>query len=227
VLSSFNLKDIGMHNKMKSFYFLFFACLFSLSIRAQHTQFKINTHQLLSMSNHAMFKISEVDTIKRTKSDSTKVVKKQYRHNPKLAIILSTVVPGAGQIYNKKYWKTPIVLAGIGVCGYFIRTNHILYKDYKGALLQRVDTNATAPDKYLDIYSNDQLITLQDQYRQNRDLFIIVTSLVYVLNIVDALVDAHLFSFDVSDDLSLNWQPYCSYTANAKGAAGLSFQLKF
>jgi hypothetical protein len=68
---------------------------------------------------------------------------------------------------------------------------------------------------------------LQDQYRQNRDLFIIVSSLVYVLNIVDALVDAHLFSFDVSDDLSLNWQPYYRYSVNTNNSAGLSLRLTF
>jgi len=136
-------------------------------------------------------------------------------------------VPGAGQIYNKKYWKTPIIWAGIGTCAYFVRTNHIQYRDYKDALLQRTDTSIKEPDIYLGIYSTDQLLTLQDQYRQNRDLFIIVTTLVYVLNIVDALVDAHLYYFDVSDDLSLNWQPFYNYSVNTGNTAGLSFRLNF
>jgi hypothetical protein len=139
---------------------------------------------------------------------------------------MSAVLPGAGQVYNRKYWKTPIIWAGIGACGYFIRSNHLFYKDYKDALIQRNDTSIKEPDKYFEIYSTDQLITLQDQYRQNRDLLIIAASLVYVLNIVDALVDAHLFSFDVSDDLSFNWQPYYQYGVYTSNTVGLNLQLK-
>lgn len=202
-----------------------FSWLCICNAKAQNVVLHNNRFQLLNSSIGAISVTG--DSIKNFKKDSTKVVKKTNTHNPKLAIIMSTVVPGAGQIYNKKYWKTPIVWAGLGACIYFVRSNHILYKDYKGALLQRSDTSIKEPDIYLDIYSTDQLITLQDQYRQNRDLFIIASSLVYVLNIVDALVDAHLFSFDVSDDLSLNWQPYYHYSVNTRNTAGLSLRLTF
>jgi TM2 domain-containing membrane protein YozV len=213
-----------MKNKV-SFFFLFFIWLFSSKANAQLIQSKGQQLQLLCQTN-IVFELKS-DTLKKNKVDSSKVVKKTSKHNPKVAILLSSIVPGAGQIYNKKYWKAPIVWAGIGTCIYFINSNNTLYKDYKGALLQRADTSIKEPDKYLDIYSTDQLIALQDQYRQNRDLFIIGASLVYILNIVDALVDAHLFSFDVSDDLSLNWQPYFNYSVNTSNAAGLSLQLKF
>lgn len=202
-----------------------FLLLFSHTIQAQNKRMQINRYALLNYNasrNLSLFS----DSLKKTRTDSVKIIAVP-KHSPKVAVLLSAVVPGAGQFYNKKYWKIPVVWAGLGVCGYFIRSNHILYRDYKDALLQRVDTNITEPDKYLDIYSTDQLITLQDQYRQNRDLFIIVTSLVYVLNIVDALVDAHLYTFDVSDDLSINWQPYYNYSVYTKSNAGLSFQLKF
>lgn len=215
-----------MHSKMKNYYFLLFFFFLSNVLQAQHFSDKVNRFQLLNLSTNAIADFNS-DSLKTIKADSLKTLKKPHIHNPKLAVILSAALPGAGQIYNKKYWKTPIVWAGIGACAYFIRSNHILYRDYKDALLQRVDTSAVEPDKYLDIYSTDQLITLQDQYRQNRDLFIIVTSLVYVLNIVDALVDAHLFSFDVSDDLSLNWQPFYHYSVNTRNTSGLSVQLRF
>ena len=212
--------------KNKSLFVVFlFLWLLSGNINAQSLLAQPHRYQLLSHSTQGFYNFS--DTFKNFKTDSSKVVKKANVHNPKLAILLSAIVPGAGQIYNQKYWKTPLVWAGIGTCIYFVRSNHILYKDYKGALLQRADTSIKEPDKYLDIYSTDQLITLQDQYRQNRDLFIIVSSLVYVLNIVDALVDAHLFSFDVSDDLSLNWQPYYRYSVNTNNSAGLSLRLTF
>jgi hypothetical protein len=213
-----------MKNK-SLFVVILFLWLFSSNINAQSLLAQPNRYQLLSHTTHGFYNFS--DTFKILKTDSSKVVKKANTHNPKLAILLSAIVPGTGQIYNQKYWKTPLVWAGIGTCIYFVRSNHILYKDYKGALLQRADTSIKEPDKYLDIYSTEQLISLQDQYRQNRDLFIIVSSLVYVLNIVDALVDAHLFSFDVSDDLSLNWQPYYRYSVNTNNSAGLSLRLTF
>ena len=215
-----------MFMKNKSLFVVFlFLWLLSGNINAQGLSAQPHRYQLLSHSTQGFYTFS--NSFKNFKTDSSKVVKKANVHNPKLAILLSAIVPGAGQIYNQKYWKTPLVWAGIGTCIYFVRSNHILYKDYKGALLQRADTSIKEPDKYLDIYSTDQLITLQDQYRQNRDLFIIVSSLVYVLNIVDALVDAHLFSFDVSDDLSLNWQPYYRYSVNTNNSAGLSLRLTF
>ncbi len=215
-----------MFMKNKSIHIVFlFLWFLSSTTNAQNLLTHPHRYQLLCHTSQAFYLHS--DSLKNLKIDSTRVVKKTNTHNPKVAVLLSAVLPGAGQIYNKKYWKTPIVWAGIGTCIYFVRSNQILYKDYRGALLQRVDTSSTEPDKYLDIYSTEQLISLQDQYRQNRDLFIIVSSLVYVLNIVDALVDAHLFSFDVSDDLSLNWQPYYRYNVNTNNSAGLSLRLTF
>jgi hypothetical protein len=196
--------------------------------KAQISGHNIN-FQLLSLSANGDF-ILKIDTLKKNTKDSPSITKKPVKHNPKIATLLSTLVPGAGQIYNKKYWKTPIVWAGIGTCVYFVRSNHILYKDYKDAILQRSDTSIKEPDKYLDIYSTDQLVTLQDQYRQNRDLLIIAASLVYILNIVDALVDAHLYSFDVSDDLSLNIEPWQNSYINDskyKMSYGLSLKLNF
>ena len=149
-------------------------------------------------------------------------------HNPKKAILLSAVLPGAGQIYNQKYWKAPVVWVALGACGYLIQNNNKQYRDYKDALLMRVDTTILETDKYFGVYSTDQLIALQDQFRQNRDLFIIVTTLVYVLNMVDALVDAHLFTFDVSDDLSFRWQPYFKQSfAAQRQSAGIQLSLSF
>lgn len=192
--------------------------------------------QLLALSNqnscypykkfsNQLFEVS--DSLKKSPQVKSGRHFLSSKHQPKVAVILSAVIPGSGQIYNQKYWKTPVIWAGMGVCAYFIRSNHLLYKDYKEALLQRTDTGIQVPDKYIDIYSSEQLLRLQDQYRQNRDLFIIATSLVYVLNIVDALVDAHLFTFDVSDDLSLNWQPFYRNHVNTSNYAGVQLQLKF
>lgn len=211
---------------MKNNFIFFIFCICTLSSLAQSNAIKSNQFflQYIPTRSDIFF---ELDSTKVKNEKKISTPKKTTLHNPKIAVILSTVIPGAGQVYNRKYWKTPIIWAGLGACGYFIRSNHILYKDYKSALIQRADTSIKEPDKYLDIYSTDQLLTLQDQYRQNRDIFIIVTTLVYVLNIVDALVDAHLFTFDVSDDLSINWQPFYRYGVNTSSTAGLSLQMKF
>ena len=218
-----------MSFKIKNTLVIFILLLFLINgSKAQISGHNIN-FQLLSLSANGDF-ILKIDTLKKNTKDSPSITKKPVKHNPKIATLLSTLVPGAGQIYNKKYWKTPIVWAGIGTCVYFVRSNHILYKDYKDAILQRSDTSIKEPDKYLDIYSTDQLVTLQDQYRQNRDLLIIAASLVYILNIVDALVDAHLYSFDVSDDLSLNIEPWQNSYINDskyKMSYGLSLKLNF
>jgi hypothetical protein len=210
---------------MKTIYIFLFFCLCSIHLKAQLQHTRKNSYQLLSISCKGNF-LFKTDSLNTSKLDSLNQLKKPSKHNPKLATIMSAVLPGAGQVYNRKYWKTPIIWAGIGACGYFIRSNHLFYKDYKDALIQRNDTSIKEPDKYFEIYSTDQLITLQDQYRQNRDLLIIAASLVYVLNIVDALVDAHLFSFDVSDDLSFNWQPYYQYGVYTSNTVGLNLQLK-
>ena len=211
---------------MKNTVFLLFFFVCHLMLSAQQIPASLTNAEMLAV--HPVTVISlHADTLLKDKKSSEKHSKKVVLHNPKKAVLLSAVLPGTGQIYNKKYWKAPIVWAGIGVCGYFIRNNHLLYSDYKSALIQRADTSIKEPDKYLGVYSSDQLITLQDQYRQSRDLFIIVTTLVYVLNVVDALVDAHLFSFDVSDDLSFNWQPYFNSSVYSGNHTGVSMQLKF
>lgn len=160
------------------------------------------------------------------KKDSISL-KKIANHNPKIALLCSAILPGAGQFYNKKYWKIPIVWGAMGAGFYFISTNNVLYKDYRLVILQRVYTKNVIPDKYTDIYSTEQLISLQDQYRQSRDLFVIITSLLYTLNMVDALVDAHLFAFDVSDDLSLKITPSHQNLAGKKyGGITLNLALK-
>jgi hypothetical protein len=213
--------------KIKSAFFIFGFLWFQTHLlQAQNILTNNNRMQVMQISS-SNYLFPNKDTLLKNKTSNPTTLKPTPQHSPKLAVLLSTALPGAGQIYNKKYWKAPIVWVGIGTCIYFISNNHTLYRDYKDALLQRTDSSTQEPDKYLDIYSTDQLLTLQDQYRQNRDLFIIVTSLVYVLNIVDALVDAHLYSFDVSDDLSFNWQPFYNYSVYNGNAAGISLRLNF
>ena len=142
-------------------------------------------------------------------------------HSPKQAAIYSAILPGLGQAYNKKYWKIPIIYIGFGTLGYFISWNNKRYKVLKLAYGDLTDGDPNT-DSYLDLdaaqyYDLDNesernqfqngLNKQQDYYRRNRDLMIIGTAVFYALNIIDASVDAHLFDFDISEDLSFNWQP--------------------
>ena len=159
----------------------------------------------------------EVDTTQITEVpvDAEKI------HSPKRATIYSAILPGLGQAYNKKYWKIPIIYAGFGTIGYFIGWNNGYYSTYKLAYSDLTDTDP-ATDSYLDLdatkyYDLDNptdfnnfktgLSKQSDYYRRNRDLLIISMVGFYGLNLIDASVDAHLFDFDISEDLTLNWQP--------------------
>ena len=128
-------------------------------------------------------------------------------HSPKKATILSAVLPGAGQLYNKKWWKVPIIYGGFAGLGYAFVFNQDQYDLYRDAYLLRVDDDPNSIDEFDGVYSDANLIELQDYYRRNRDLSIIGGVLLYVMNIIDANVDAHLFHFDVGEDLSMNVQP--------------------
>ena len=125
--------------------------------------------------------------------------------SPKKAALYSAIIPGMGQIYTEKYWKAPIVYAGIITSVYFIDENNKQYKNYKEAALMSYETG----DNQLG-YSYSELKTLKDHYRRNRDISYFTLIGIYFLNILDASVNAHLYSFDVSNDISMNLKPYLS-----------------
>ncbi|MBC8265453.1 MAG: hypothetical protein H8E84_00630 [Flavobacteriales bacterium] len=128
-------------------------------------------------------------------------------HSPKKAALLSAVLPGLGQIYNKKYWKVPIIYGGLLTSAYYINDNNIQYQQYKKAYLLRIDNNPNTIDDFVSDYSSRDLLILKDFYRRNREISILIFTGVYILNIVDASVDAHLFYYDVSNDISLHFLP--------------------
>lgn len=136
----------------------------------------------------------------------------------KRATTLSIICPGAGQIYNKSYWRVPIVLGGMATTIYCIDWNNRGYQRFKKAYRLRADYDNNpdnypggSTDEFGGRYSGTFLKNLRDSYRRNRDLCIILTAGVYILQIVDAHVDAHLRDFDISDDLSMNVTPMIDY----------------
>lgn len=147
-------------------------------------------------------------------------------HSASKASIYSALVPGLGQAYNKKYWKIPILYSGFGGLAYLASFNQVEYKKFKNAILIRNDGNPKTVDDYVNIRTDDNLSLLVDIYRRDRDFSIIGIFAVYLLNVVDAAVDAHLYNFDVSDNLSLNWQPQIyPNPISGYGVAGLSICL--
>lgn len=125
--------------------------------------------------------------------------------SPKKAALYSAVLPGAGQFYTKKYWKIPIYYSGLITSIYFINDNSKKYLKYKEAALLSHDTGE---NQFGFTYS--QLKDLKEHYRRNRDVSYFILTGIYILNIVDASVNAHLFNYDISDDISFNIRTFSS-----------------
>ena len=167
--------------------------------------------------------------------------KKKFTPNPQRALWLALVCPGAGQIYNKKYWKLPILYGGLLGCTYAFLWNQQMYKDYSQAYLDIMDNDPNTKS-YLDLLPPNYDITgkedqfkkifknKKDFYRRYRDLSIFSFIGVYLLSVVDAYVDAQLSVFDISKDLSLRIAPaIISNTQNfrTQSAFGVGCSLSF
>jgi hypothetical protein len=135
-------------------------------------------------------------------------------------------LPGLGQAYNKKYWKIPIIYGGFAGLGYAIYINAANHRTFSNAYRTLVnDSGVTSLSIGGQNYNAAQALDFKNYYKRNMDISIIFTAVLYALNIVDAVVDAHLFHFDISDKLTLNVQPVYQFQASGKGFGGV--QLNF
>ena len=173
------------------------------------------------------------------KTDSAKMAKllrnwSTWKPNPQRALWLALVLPGAGQIYNRKYWKLPIFYGGFMGCIYALSWNNMMYKDYSQAYIDIMDDDpATASynkflhlgvqitdankSRYQEIFKGRK-----DKYRRWRDMSIFVMIGIYALSVIDAYVDAELSEFDISKDLSLEVRP--AVIPNRMGGGGNPLQ---
>jgi hypothetical protein len=152
-------------------------------------------------------------------------------HSPKKAALRSAILPGLGQIYNKKYWKLPIVYGGLGICGSVFFYNLNNYQDTRFAYRVKYNMRVNRTDSALFALIKPNLKPLpeenlryyRNQFRRDVDYSVLFFILLWGLNVVDAAVDAHLKSFDVSPELSLRIKPGYSDIARTNG---ISLQLQ-
>lgn len=142
---------------------------------------------------------------------------------PAKAAFYSAVIPGLGQAYNKSYWKIPIVYAAIGTSIYFYQDNNKKYERYRDAYKSRLAGNTNDEFQYLD---DNRLITAQRFYKKNREYSLMFALGFYVLNIVEANIDAHLKQFNVNDNLSIA-PDILQNEMNNRPQMGLTLQYKF
>jgi hypothetical protein len=134
------------------------------------------------------------DTVKQNKIDPLA---------PSKAAFYSAILPGLGQAHNKKYWKIPLVYAGLGVSIYSYTWNNKEYHKFRDEYKKRLDGTFDPEHPIYGGLDDARLISAQKFHQKNRDLSALITGLIYILNIVDANVDAHLMQFNVNDNLSL------------------------
>lgn len=143
---------------------------------------------------------------------------------PSKAAFFSAILPGLGQAYNKKYWKIPLVYGALGTSMYFYLENNKKYNIYRDAYKRRLA--GFRDDEFVGIFDDQRLIAAQRFHQRNRDLSLMVTAVFYILNIVDANVDAHLIQFNVNEKLSFAPDVYQSEFA-VLPTIGLTFNYKF
>ncbi len=189
------------------------------------------------------------DTVRWVKDDrlatkrDTIIIKEEFKPNPTKAVLYSAIFPGLGQIYNRKYWKLPIIYGGAVGLTYAITWNGSKYSDYSQAYKDIMTLEGDSwknligygvnPDDILNDatrleWYRSRFKRQKDMFRQNRDLAIIVTVGVYVLCMIDAYVDAQLYDFDISPDISMRVEPMIMIpTQFSKAAVGLRCSVNF
>ncbi len=174
--------------------------------------------------------LSNKNKERKAKSDTLKYPPR----DPKKALLMS-IVPGLGQIYNHKYWKLPIVYVGFGVIGYFVVTNRNYYRTFKEAYDYKIShpdckpTSTDCDNEYAKKYDEATLKMIRDYYRRNMQLSYIIGGAWYLLQMVDANVDAHLSHWNISNNLSMDVAPVIQLhdLPHAPACKGISIRVNF
>lgn len=203
------------------YFFLFAVCLLGRESQAQQP----DSVSVLP----GLAALAQQDTLEAEKQSFIKHFFSEGYPNPSRAALLSFILPGTGQAYNKKWWKLPLVYGALGTAIYFEVDNVKQYRElrdnYKWVVDEDPNTNPTEePYIYMDATT---LKNYRDQWKRYVEINSIILGLVYLLQVTDAYVDAHLHSFDVSDDLSLRIQPKIETTSGFGATFGAGVSLQF
>lgn len=155
--------------------------------------------------------------------DSTAIDTAFHKHSPRTALMLSLICPGLGQAYNKKYWKIPFIYGGGGACLYYAVYFQMKYKKFRDAVYE------FGPDgpAIIDGGRFNNLDGGRDYYRRYRDLNVAGLAAIYLINAIDAMVDANFSRYDVSDDLSMRIEPSVIDNPGSLASVGFSFKIVF
>ncbi len=167
------------------------------------------------------------DTLVQDNRPVEKIESYATRYDPRKAMLYAAVFPGSGQFYNKKYWKIPLVYGGFGALLYGVNYYHDLNVRFKNDLYTLLNDPASGGGLSPDGLTSDQLRTVVDQTRRERDFFIILTGFFYILQMVDAHVDAQLKEFDLNPKLQISIEPTIENNYLVGRSTGLALKLRF
>lgn len=173
--------------------------------------------------------VETVDTLDQEVPDTVAIRSYAKRYDPRKAILYAAVLPGLGQVYNKKYWKLPLVYGGFAFIGYYIKTYNDLYTEYKGHLFYNLENglrDESDENPEVDL-TTGQLRRIVDQSRRERDFMIILMGGMYVLQMVDAHVDAHLKEFDLNPRLQVSIEPTMEQNVMTGRTTGVALIFRF
>ncbi|MDQ2658205.1 MAG: DUF5683 domain-containing protein [Bacteroidota bacterium] len=170
------------------------------------------------------------DTIFEGGPDTVAIESYAKRYSPRKAILYAAILPGLGQVYNKKYWKLPLVYGGFYAIGYGMNYYNNLHREYRGYLFRNLEDgigeNEENPNLEINLTTN-QLRTIVDKSRRERDFMIILMGGMYILQMIDAHVDSHLKEFDLNPRLQVSIEPAMEQNALAGRSMGLALVVRF
>ena len=184
---------------------------------------------VLTASAQDSVAVSSEDSLITEGRDTLALKSYATRYDPRKALLYAAVIPGLGQIYNKKYWKLPLVYGGMFALGYAINFYQDGYTTYKAKLYFNLENGYEGDDDQApgDPYTTSNYRKIVDQYKRERDFMIILMGGVYLLQMVDAHVDAHLKEFDLNPKLQMSVRPTVEQNDLIGRTSGISLVLKF
>lgn len=198
---------------MNRIIFLVFLLLFCTSgLRAQQSVDTVAKHQDTAFAPALLPAVGVADV-----ADTTPFV------TPKKTALFSAIVPGLGQFYNKQYWKVPVIYVLVGAAVYFLNDNSKNYNAFRREYAGRQSKDPNFVSQFPQYQDISTIAAAQDYYRRNLDLSILLTGVGYTLQVIDAVVFAHLKGFDISEDISLNARPVIT----PQGGLGFGLVMKF